>query len=138
MKTLDFDLPFRATESERRILGDLYEIVRLREGAVPAGLYQKEYLARENITSSADLIAHLQRKLFPQEAAARADRAARLQTLQTATMRAHFDANLETAALTLQIKVKTAKEYAAMLDTLGAFDFAAWQEACASERSDAD
>ncbi|MBS0619060.1 MAG: hypothetical protein JSR44_12785 [Spirochaetes bacterium] len=138
MKALDFELPFRATESERRILGELYEIARLREGAVSAALYQKEILMRANIASSEGLIAYLQRILFPQEAAVRAARAERLQALQTATMRAHFDSSLETSTLTLQIKIKTAKEYAAMLSALTIFDFVAWQETCAGERSDAD
>ena len=53
-------------------------------------------------------------------------------------MRTHFDHTLETAALTFNVKIRSADEYRLFLEKIDAFDFEAWARHCDAERSDAD
>lgn len=131
-------LPFHTTHSERRIIQELIAIGELRESGFAARAITPDFLSAEKIHSAQKLIEHLEEILFPQEVKLRQKRAALLQDLNGGVLRVHFDNSLETATLTLQARVQNAAEFDDLLRRLQRFDFAAWQEHCASERADAD
>lgn len=122
-------LPFHATESEKRIIREHWQIAKRRSVKPPA---------TGGFTAAADYIAALKTELFPNKSRIATERARLLKPLQGDGARVHFDATLESAALTLQVKIRTAEEYAKLIGRLQAFDFEAWSRHCEGERADAD
>ena len=122
-------LPFHATESEKRIIREHWQIAGRRQ-IKPPGV--------GGFTSATDYIAALKTLLFPNESRIAAERTRLLKPLQGDGARVHFDATHESAALTLQVKIRTAEEYAKLIGRLQAFDFEAWSRHCEAERADAD
>lgn len=122
-------LPFHATESEKRIIRELAGIAARRSVTLPA---------TGGFTSATDYITALKTLLFPNETRIAAERTRLLKPLQADGTRAHFDATLETPALTIHAKIRNAEEYAKLIERLKTFDFEAWSRQCDAERADAD
>lgn len=131
-------LPFRTTLSEQRIIGDLLGIGGLREPGFAARVTTAAFLRSQLIDTAAVFIEWLRHELFPQEAQLRERRTELLREVNGGPLRVHFDQSLETATLTLQAKIRSNEEYQALLHRLKSFDFAAWQNHCDTERTDAD
>lgn len=131
-------MPFRATQSEQRIIRDLLATGEVRRPGYSAQVTEPAFLEGQLVQSAAVFIDWLKNDLFPQETQLRSRRAELLHELNGGPLRAHFDQNLETATLTLQAKIRSKEEYQALLNRLKAFDFAAWQKHCEAERTDAD
>lgn len=125
------DLPFHATESEKRIIRELRQTAALRENA-------DALTPIDGAETAAAYIAQLRARLFPEEARLAEERVRLLKPLQTDFMRASFDQSLETATLTINVKIRTITEYRTLVEKIGRFDFAAWSQHCDAERADAD
>ena len=124
------DLPFHATESEKRIIRELRQTAALRANT--------SLMATDGFTSAEAYITKLRENLFPMETRLAAERARLLKPLQNDFMRASFDQTLETATVSLAVKIRTAEEYRRFTDNIAAFDFDAWSRHCDAERADAD
>lgn len=122
-------LPFQATASEQRIIGEFLTIAK-RRGATPPAL--------ENIACAEKYIEALEEFLFPETAALIKRRSELLAPLNTAFARAGFDKNLETAEITLHAAIRNESDYRELLRKLNGFDFDAWARHCAAERQHAD
>ncbi len=130
-------LPFRATQSELRILRELLAIVALRGGDT-AQWQNEDLLTSRGITTAVACIAALKEELFPEEARLRRSRANAIKALNGGPLRAHFDQTLETAALTVHAHIQNRADYESLLKRLQTFNFDEWQDLCNNERINAD
>lgn len=131
------ELPFRATQSEQRIIKELLSIAALR-GADISIWKNADFLNSRVIATAADCIDALRAELFPQETQLRRQRAEALRSLNGGPVRTHFDQSLETSALTIHATIHNKTDFDLLLKRLQAFDFDRWREACESERINAD
>lgn len=129
--------PFRATQSELRILKELLAIVALRDGDTAHWL-NEDLLTSRGITAAAACIAALKEELFPEEARLRRSRANAIKPLNGGPLRAHFDQTLETAALTIHAHIQSKADFESLLKRLQTFNFDEWQDLCSKERINAD
>ncbi|MBX3720406.1 MAG: hypothetical protein KF713_01080 [Turneriella sp.] len=125
------NLPFHATESEKRIIRELTQTANLRENG-------QALTAIDGASTAAIYIAQLRARLFPAETRLAAERTRLLKPLQTDFMRTSFDQTLETATLGINAKIRTAEEFRSFAEKIGSFDFEAWSRHCDNERADAD
>jgi hypothetical protein len=131
------ELPFRATQSEQRIIKELLSVMALRGGDI-SQWKNADFLSSRNIRTAADCIDALRAELFPQEAELRRQRTEALRPLNGGPVRTHFDQSLETSALTIHATIHSKTDFEMLLKRLMAFDFDGWREACESERINAD
>lgn len=122
-------LPFHATSSEQRIIGELLAIARRRATTAPAP---------DKVAGAARYIETLEEFLFPETWALIKKRAALINELETSFAHASFDRDLETADIRLNATIRNESEYRELVERLQRFDFSAWASHCAAERQYAD
>jgi hypothetical protein len=133
------DLPFRATQSEQRIILDLLQTGKLRWGFEWQSLRTDHTsLAEKQISDAAGLIRSLQTELFPEEARLKAARAKNLASLTNDKTKVIFDESLESDSIEIHARLTSGEDLQRLLKALSAFDFAQWQHQCETERMDAD
>jgi len=133
----DERFPFRATQSEQRIIKELLSVATLRGGDI-SQWQNADFLNSRGITTAAASIEALREDLFPEEAKLRRNRADSLKKLSGGPVRAHFDQTLESSTLTIHAQIHNKADYESLLKRLQAFDYDQWQDLCNNERIDAD
>jgi hypothetical protein len=131
------ELPFRATQSEQRIIKELLSVAALR-GADISIWKNADFLNSRAITTAADCIDALRAGVISARNPAAPPTGRSIAPLNGGPVRTHFDQSLETSALTIHATIHNKTDFDLLLKRLQAFDFDRWRETCESERINAD